>query len=42
MELLGLFITINGKDAALASFDSLICKYSNKHAVNDHRICKEY
>lgn len=45
MKLLGLFITINGKDAALRSFDSLICKYSNKHPINDRQgvcICKEY
>ncbi len=28
MKLLGLFITINGKDAALRSFDSLICNTS--------------
>lgn len=45
MKLLGIFITVNGRDVALASFDSLIRKYSNKHAVNDHQgvcICKEY
>ncbi len=45
MKLIGLFITINGKDAALRSFDSLICKYSNKHPINDRQgvcICKEY
>ncbi len=45
MKLLGLFITVNGKDAALASFDSLICKYRNKCPINDRQgvcICKEY
>lgn len=45
MKILGLFITINDKDAALRSFDSLICKYRNKHPINDRQgvcICKEY
>ena len=45
MKLLGIFITVNGRDVALTSFDSLIRKYSNKHAVNNHQgvcICKEY
>lgn len=45
MKLLGLFITVNGKDVALASFDCLISKYRYKHSANDHQgvcICKEY
>ena len=45
MKILGLFITINDKDATLRSFDSLICKYRNKHPINDRQgvcICKEY
>ena len=45
MKLLGLFVTVNGKDVALASFDRLIRKYNYKRPMNDHHgvsICKEY
>lgn len=45
MKLLGIFITVKGKEEALHCIDAHIYKYKNKHAVNDRQgvaICKEY
>lgn len=45
MKLLGIFITIKGKEEALACIDAHISKYKSKHAINDRQgvaICKEY